>query len=78
MTLENNPTELAHLDTLKPGDTVIVDGVAKTLGRKYLSHCSFMGTSIYGDCRAPQGRTVPVVLFPKWSKGELVGYVRQI
>jgi hypothetical protein len=78
MTLANNPTELAHLDTLKPGDTVIVDGVAKTLGREYLSHCSFMGTSIYGDCRAQQGCTVPVVLFPKWSKGELVGYVRQI
>lgn len=75
--MQPNPTEHVPVSSLNPGDTVLIDGVAKTLGREYINHCPFMGSSVYGDCRARQGREVEVVLFPKWEKGVLAGYVRQ-
>jgi len=37
-----------------------------------------MGTSTYGDCRVPQGRRVTVAFYPKWWKGEVVAWTRQI
>jgi hypothetical protein len=73
----HNPTEMISVSQLKPGDTVIIDGIAKTLGREYIKHCSFMGSSVYGDCRALEGRKIEVMLFPKWYKGKIVNYVRQ-
>lgn len=73
-----NPTELISVSRLTPGDTVVIDGVAKTVGRDYIKHCPFMGSSVYGDCRALEGRKVEVMLFPKWQGGRLVGHVRQV
>jgi len=75
---QTNPTELISVSRVRPGDTVIIDGVAKTLVRAYIKHCPFMGSSIYGDCRARQGRKVEVMLFPVWKRGALVGYARQV
>jgi hypothetical protein len=70
-------TTIVHMGTLRVGDTVIIDGVMKTIGKNYLKHCPFMGTTLYGDCRARFGRQIEVVLFPKFIAGTLSGYVRQ-
>jgi len=67
----------APVSTLKPGDTVQIDGVWKTVCARNLSHCPFMGAAVWGDVRALQGRMIDVVLFPKWDRGELIGHVRQ-
>lgn len=70
-------TETVHMDTLRPGDTVMLGGRMHTLSRLNLKRCPFVGATVYGDCRAPQGRMIDVVLFPKWHKGHLVRHVRQ-
>jgi hypothetical protein len=75
--LAQNPIISAPVSSIRPGDTVVIDGIAKTVGRQYIKHCSFMGSSIYGDCRALQGRKVDVMLYPKWFKGKMTGHVRQ-
>jgi hypothetical protein len=66
------------VSSIRPGDTVVLNGVAKTVNREYIHHCPFMGSSIFGDCRALHGRKVDVMLFPKWFKGKMTGYVRQL
>jgi hypothetical protein len=39
-----------HIDYIKHGDTVEVEGVLKTVGRKDIRRDDFMGTSLFGDC----------------------------
>lgn len=73
----SNPIEKVPVSSIRHGDTVVIDGVWKTVSRKFLGSCPLMGASIYGDCRAPH-RTIDVVLFPVWSRSGLQGYARQI
>lgn len=71
-----NPTETIPMDDLRPGDTVILDGIPKTTDRHAVKRCPFMGTSLWGDVRGLHGRTVEVMLFPVWAAGGLQGYGR--
>lgn len=41
--------ELVHIDTIRPGDTVKIDGQLKTVGRNNLKYSSFMGRSLFGS-----------------------------
>lgn len=70
-----NPVVTVPVSSLRPGDTVVLDGVPKTTDRHAIKHCPFMGTSLWGDCRGPH-RTVEVMLFPVWVKGVLQGHAR--
>lgn len=72
-----NPTQRVPVSELRPGDTVLIDGVPTTVGASNLRRCPFMGATLDGDTYATQGRKVDVVLFPKWCKGETVAHVRQ-
>lgn len=37
-----------HIDTIRHGDTIIMDGGPKTVSSKYIKS-GFMGTTLYGD-----------------------------
>lgn len=76
--VKTNPTQRVPVSELQAGDTVLIEGTPTTVGAAYLGQCPFMGATLYGDTYATQGRKVDVVLFPKWYKGEIVAYVRQI
>lgn len=67
-------TTKAHISTIRVGDTLLINNQEITLGKKDIKQCAFMGTSILGDSST---RMLTVVLFPKYRKGELVGYARQ-
>jgi hypothetical protein len=73
-----NPTQRVPVSELQPNDTVLIDGAPTTVGASNLRRCPFMGATLYGNTYATQGRKVDLVLFPKWYKGEIVAYVRQI
>ena len=75
VTHAHNPIETVPVSSLRPGDTVVIDGIAKTTDRHAIKHCPFMGSSLWGDCRGPH-RTVEVMLFPVWAEGGLQGYAR--
>lgn len=61
-------SELCH------GDTVLIDGEARTLSREDIKRCAFMGVSVLGRRLSHCER----VLFPKWHKGEIINYQPQI
>lgn len=42
-------TKLVHISTIKAGDTIIHNEVLTTVCKNNISHCVFMGTSLFGD-----------------------------
>jgi hypothetical protein len=38
-----------HIETITVGDTVLVDGMLKTVGKHDIKFNSFIGTSLFGD-----------------------------
>lgn len=68
------PTKMVHISDLSPGDTVLVNGDMQTVSKHHLSKSSFFGWQYKGYCHHESKGMVDVVLFPKWSKGVLVGY----
>lgn len=42
-------TKDVHISTIRVGDTVVIDGVMKTVGKNNLKHDRFMGTTLWGD-----------------------------
>lgn len=42
--------EKVHISQISPGDTVIHNGQIKTVCKNNIIYCSFMGTSLWGDC----------------------------
>lgn len=38
-----------HIDRIRPGDTVEVDGVLKTVCRNVIRKGGFLGTTLWGD-----------------------------
>lgn len=38
-----------HISTIKHGDTVLIDGVEKTVGKNHIKYDQFMGYSLFGD-----------------------------
>lgn len=42
-------TKQVHISQIKRGDAVLHGGYVRTVGRKDLSYCSFMGIDLFGD-----------------------------
>lgn len=38
-----------HITSIKPGDTILHDGVIKTVCPSNIKHDAFMGTTLFGD-----------------------------
>lgn len=74
----DNKTEWVHADDVKHGDTIIFNGEWKTVSRKFIKKCPFMGTTIYGQPFIESNRTVERVLFPYWLKGRVIAWHAQI
>lgn len=68
-------TEKIDPADLKIGDTIILNGKEITISKNTLKQDKFMGLLINGQ--RVTGK-IKRVLFPKWSKGKLVGYVSQV
>ena len=71
-------TEFVHISEIRRGDTVIRDGKPMTVGRKDIKRSAFFGRLLFGDSYNCGRNPVEVMLFPKWFKGEIIGYRRQI
>lgn len=54
-----------HISTIKQGDTVIHEGVMKTVSGTDIKRSSFMGTSIFGDSYKSGHKSVTLVDFTK-------------
>ena len=52
------PVVPVHIDDIQPGDTVLIDGEAKTVCRNNIHRSEFMGRSLFG-CNYNGGR-IPV------------------
>lgn len=52
------PVELTHIDLIRVGDTVLIDGLAKTVCQHNLKRGGFCGTTLWGD--SYRSGTVPV------------------
>lgn len=61
-------------DTVFPGDTVLLNGTAYTLGKNDVVRSPFMPTTIRGEYFG--NKQVTVALFPKWYKKEIVRWGR--
>ena len=67
-------TEIVTASHINPGDTILIGGKMFTVGKHNISN-GFMGTRLYGQ-RFPKG--CERVLFPKFDRGEIIGYFAQI
>lgn len=66
-------TEKTHSADLNQGDTILIDGCMKTVGENTVK-TGFFGVLVDGVRMSEVDR----VLFPKWFRGELIGYYAQI
>jgi hypothetical protein len=73
----SNPTTIIPVASLRPGDTVLIDGIPKTIDRHAIKHCPLMGATLWGDAKGP-ARTVEIMLFPVWAASGLQGYARKV
>lgn len=74
MKTANIKTRIISPSDLNLGDTVMIDGKMFTIGKNCITK-SFFGTLVRGQ-QFKNG--IEQVLFPKWFKGELIGYRPQI
>lgn len=49
MTIENFNLIESHIRNIKIGDSILFDGVLKTVGRNNIKFCPLMGKTIFGD-----------------------------
>lgn len=67
--------ELVNKEEIKSGDTIIIDGKQKTISGKFIKKDPLFGITIDGiNFR----NKVERVLFPKYFKGQIIGYFPQI
>lgn len=66
--------EKVSADNIQHGDTIMIDGEMQTVNKKFIKN-GFCGIIIYG---MNYRNGVERVLFPKWFKGEIIGYYAQI
>ena len=70
-------TELVNIDKIEPKDTIVMSGLAYTVGKKDIRGDSFMGKTIFGNNFRDTNKMVERVLFMNWCEGQFVGYVTQ-
>jgi hypothetical protein len=54
-----------HISMIRPGDTIMHDGVMKTVSGTDIKHDACMGKTIFGDCYRLGHKLVSVVVFQK-------------
>lgn len=72
--LNHCKTETVSPSDIRWGDTVVIGGEAITVGKKDLPKNGFMGWTFRGGRVSEMTR----VLFPRWFKGEIIGYQPQV
>ena len=65
--------ESIHPSELNVGDTIEINGGLKTVGTETVK-VSFFGVTVDGI----KVKEINRVLFPKWFKGQVIGYQAQI
>lgn len=65
-------TEIVNVSDLKRGDTVLLDGEMKTIGRESIKN-GFCGHTLNGERMA----SVKRVLFPRFRSGKITNYITQ-
>ena len=64
----NAKIEKVHIDELRPGDTIMWDGVTKTVGPKDLRKDPFYGRTVFGDSFRGGHDPVERVTFPPLTR----------
>ena len=65
-------TKLKDISEVRKGDTVIHNGVMKTISGTDIKINTFVGTTLFGDSYNNGYKKVTVVIFPKWVGGERI------
>ena len=63
-----------HISELRQGHTVLVNWDMQTVSKKHLNHDEIFGHQYKGYCHHETKGMIDVVLFPRFYKGELVGW----
>ena len=71
-------TEKIDVSQVRHGDTLMIGGKMQTISGNQIKTNPAYGLSIDGNYFRETGRKVERVLFPKWYKGEIIGYAAQI
>ena len=71
-------TEKVDVSAIRHGDTIVINGVMKTISGNQIKNNPMFGVSIDGNYFRDSDKKVERVLFPKWYKGEIVRYQAQI
>ena len=62
----------SNIRDIRPGDTVIIDGVMKTVCRNNIKRDPFLGVTLFGDS-FNMGRTqIKKVIFPVYANGRQI------
>ncbi|QFR55887.1 hypothetical protein JC221_241 [Yersinia phage JC221] len=62
----------SNICDIRPGDTVIIDGVMKTVCRNNIKRDPFLGVTLFGDS-FNMGRTqIKKVIFPVYANGRQI------
>lgn len=73
--LNNVIVKKVQASQIKAGDCINIEGVATTVSKSFIKYNPFSGITIYGE-KFRNG--LDLILFPKYLKGELIGYFSQI
>lgn len=57
---------------VRAGDTIMFNGTEKTVCKKDITYCQFMGKSIFGYNFRSGYEKVRRVVYPVWYKGKIV------
>jgi len=71
-------TTIARTTEIRAGDCVFIHGHWRTLSPSDVQYSSLSGTTICGDPLVLEGRTIKIALFPKWYKGQIIGWYSQL
>lgn len=63
-----------HISQLKAGDTVIIGEDMQTVSPRHINRSEFFGHQYKGYCHHETQGMIDVVLFPRFFKGDLVGW----
>lgn len=69
--------EHVHISKIKVGDTVIHEGVERTVSRASMGRDDLLGVTLWGDSYKSGAAPVTRVLYAKFYAGKFVGHVTQ-
>jgi hypothetical protein len=72
--MEPFKTKKVHVSELTQGDTLLVNSILLTVSSRKLKNDNFLGYSYDGNYFRETSGMVEIALFPKFYKGEFIGY----